>query len=98
MSFPWYYESSTRANIGHQLTDVPQSMGPRDMTWNDVDAVKLLEACMCMTGDSAQGTSGEMNHDEVARRVYAAQEAEWMGQLASINSSDGDMASEECSA
>ena len=84
--------------MGDSLTDVPQLMEPHDMTWNDVDVVSMLEACMHMAGDSAQRTGGDVDHDEVARRRYAAQEAEWMGQFPSNNSWDEDRAGEELSA
>ena len=53
----------------HPILDVPIGMEPRDMTWNDVDAVKLLEACMMMADDnSLSHLDGE---DDRARRLYA---------------------------
>ena len=84
--------------MGDSLTDVPQLMEPHDMTWNDVDVVSMLEACMHMAGDSAQRTGGEVDHDELARRVCAAQEGEWTDQLASNSYWDMDLAGEEFSA
>ena len=55
----------------HPIQDVPIGVEPRDMTWNDVDAVKLFEECRKMAEDSSALHTVSDGEDERARRLYA---------------------------
>ena len=57
-------------------------MGPRDMNWTDTNAVKLLEECVRIAQEQEMDeagrevTSNGRNHEAIARRLFACQQAE----------------------
>ena len=63
----------------HPIRDAPIGVEPRDMTWNDVDAVKLLEECKRIAEEDIELDKASDGEDERARRLYADCESVGLG-------------------